>query len=47
MGGKSRIAKQITEVIYNEVSRWKVENSETNCECNFRRERERERVILS
>lgn len=41
LGGKSRISKQISEVI-NEISRWKVENSFRNCECNF----ERERVIV-
>lgn len=27
LGGKSRIAKSIAEVIHYEVSRWKVENS--------------------
>ena len=42
-GGKSRIAKPISEVIINEVSRWKVKDSDFNCGSN--RERERERVI--
>lgn len=48
MGGKSRISKQISEEI-NEVSRWKIKNSETNLRQNhehmFNPERERERVI--
>jgi len=30
LGGKSRISKQISEVINNEVSRWKVKNSTTD-----------------
>ena len=47
-GGKSRIANNIKEVILDEISRWKVENSQTistgyNGEC---RERERERVMV-
>ena len=42
-GGKSRIAKNISEVIINEVSRWKVKDSDLDCGSN--RERERERVI--
>ena len=29
MGGKSRISKQISEVI-NEIPRWKIKNSEAN-----------------
>ncbi len=29
LGGKSRISKQISEVI-NEISRWKIKNSETD-----------------
>ena len=37
LGGKSRISKQISEVI-NEISRWKVENSIRNCKSNFERE---------
>ena len=40
-GGKSRIAKSISEVIINEVSRWKVKDSDLDCGNN----RERERVI--
>lgn len=47
LGGKSRISKQIAEVI-NEIPRWKVKNCETDSigdnECMFS-ERERERVI--
>lgn len=46
LGGKSRISKQISEVI-NEVSRWQIKNSKTvsrnNNEYQFK-ERERERV---
>lgn len=30
LGGKSRISKQISEVINNAISRWQVENIETN-----------------
>lgn len=49
LGGKSRISKQISEVI-NEIPRWKIKNIETvgtdNIERKFKRERERERVIL-
>lgn len=45
LGGKSRISKQISEVI-NEIPRWKVENSErfsnSDVEHQFKRERERE-----
>ena len=44
-GGKSRIAKPISEVIINEVSRWKVKDSNFDCGSNRERERERERVI--
>ena len=33
-GGKSRIAKPISEVIINEVSRWKVKDSESVSNCN-------------
>ena len=36
LGGKSRISKQISEVIIDEISRWKEPNS------NRERERERE-----
>ena len=42
-GGKSRIAKNISEVIINEVSRWKEQNCFDNCG-SYQRERERERV---
>lgn len=35
LGGKSRISKQISEVI-NEIPRWKIKNSETNCNDNNR-----------
>ena len=41
-GGKSRIAKNIAEVIINEVSRWEEQNSNTDCGSN----RERERVMI-
>ena len=40
LGGKSRISKQISEVINNEVSRWEVENSTTDSGNNPERERE-------
>lgn len=33
-GGKSRIAKPISEVIINEVSRWKVKDSKSISNCN-------------
>ena len=51
LGGKSRISKQISEVI-NEIPRWKIKNSETvgkyyNEHQFSERERERERVIAS
>ena len=49
LGGKSRISKQISEVI-NEVSRRQIENSETNSTNNNEhqfKERERERVTVS
>lgn len=39
-GGKSRISKQITEVIHNEIYGWK----EQNKQANFRNNREREGV---
>ena len=42
LGGKSRISKQISEVINNEVSRWKIKNSTTYITNNNNRERERE-----
>ena len=42
-GGKSRIAKPISEVIINEVSRWEVKDSDFDCGSNRERERERER----
>ena len=41
-GGKSRIAKNISEVIINEVSRWKEQNCFNNCG-SYQREIERER----
>ena len=46
-GGKSRIARRISEVI-NEVSRWQIENIENNSRNNHAsyRERERERERL-
>ena len=37
-GGKSRIAKNISEVIINEVSRWKEQNCFDNCG-SYQRER--------
>lgn len=46
LGGKSRISKQISEVI-NEIPRWKIKNSETDSTVNSERMfQERERVIL-
>lgn len=39
-GGKSRIAKNISEVIINEISRWKEQNCFDNCG-SYQRERER------
>lgn len=42
LGGKSRISKQISEVIIDEISRRKEPNSSLDCVSN--RERERERV---
>lgn len=44
-GGKSRISKQIAEVIENEVFRWQEQNSKANS-CSHR-ERERERVTAT
>ena len=43
LGGKSRISKQISEVINNEISRWKEQDSVSDRSGN--RERERERVV--
>ena len=43
LGGKSRISKQISEVIIDEISRWKEPNSSLDCVSNRERERERER----
>ena len=43
LGGKSRISKQISEVINNEVSRWEIKNSTADSGNNPERERERER----
>lgn len=42
LGGKSRISKQISEVIIDEISRRKEPNSNLDCVSN-RGERERER----
>lgn len=44
LGGKSRISKQISEVIIDEISRRKEPNSSLDCVSNRERERERERV---
>ena len=44
-GGKSRISKQIVEVINNEVSRWQKQDCE-EYSVGYR-ERERERVIAT
>ena len=47
LGGKSRISKQISEVI-NEIPRWKIENSKTVGKYdNEHQFSERERVIVS
>ena len=46
LGGKSRISTKISEVINNEVSRWKVKNSTADSGNNAEREREREVVPL-
>lgn len=46
-GGKSRISKQIAEVIKNEILRWQEQNSQINSCCYRERERERERVIAT
>ena len=46
-GGKSRIAKPISEVIINEVSRWKVKDSDFDCGSNRERERESNRTFVS
>ena len=45
-GGKSRIAKPISEVI-NEISRRQKSYSQTDCASNRERERERETVLVS
>ena len=45
-GGKSRIARRISEVI-NEVSRWQIENIENNSRNNHALYRERERAFVS
>lgn len=42
LGGKSRISKQISEVIIDEISRRKEPNSSLDCVSNRERERERE-----
>ena len=47
LGGKSRISKQISEVI-NEIPRWEIKNSETVGKYdNEHQFSERERVIAS
>ena len=46
LGGKSRISKQISEVINNEVSRWKIKNSTTYSTNNNNREREIEQLTF-
>lgn len=46
-GGKSRIAKPISEVIINEVSRWKVKDSDFDCGSNRERERESNQTFVS
>ena len=46
-GGKSRIAKPISEVIINEVSRWKVKDSDFDCSSNRERERESNQTFVS
>lgn len=46
LGGKSRISKQISEVI-NEIPRWEIKNSETDSMDNDKRMfREREILLL-
>lgn len=40
LGGKSRISKQISEVINNEISRWKEQDSVSDRSGNRERERE-------
>lgn len=40
LGGKSRISKKISEVINNEVSRWKEQDSMSDHIGNRERERE-------
>lgn len=48
MGGKSRISKQISEVINNAISGRQEQNFQTNCRsAEFCAERERERVFVS
>lgn len=46
-GGKSRIAKPISEVIINEVSRWEVKDSDFDCGSNRERERESNQTFVS
>ena len=43
LGGKSRISTKISEVINNEISRWKEQDSVSDRSGNRERERERER----
>mgnify|MGYP001146596738 CR=1 FL=1 len=45
-GGKSRIAKRISEVITNEISRRKEPNSSLDCVSNRERERVRETTVI-
>lgn len=45
LGGKSRISKQISEVIIDEISRWKEPNSSLDCVSN--RERESNERLIS
>ena len=40
LGGKSRISTKISEVINNEISRWKEQDSTTDSGNNAERERE-------
>ena len=46
-GGKSRIAKPISEVIINEVSRWEIKDSNLDCGSNRERERESNQTLVS
>ena len=46
LGGKSRISTKISEVINNEISRWKEQDSVSDRSGNREREREREATPL-